>query len=40
MAIPWALGSWSLYRALIVPLGKLLEHFELRVLDVVTSEVE
>ena len=40
LAIPWALGSWSLYRALIVPLGKLLEHFELRVLDVVTSEVE
>lgn len=40
LAIPWALASWSLYRALIVPLGKLLEHFELRVLDVVTSEVE
>lgn len=40
LAIPWALGSWCLYRLLILPLGKLLEHFELRILDVVTSEVE
>jgi len=40
LSIPWAFGSWSLYRALILPMGRLLEHFELKVLEVVTSEVE
>ena len=40
LGIPWAFGSWCLYRALIVPLGKLLQHFQLSILEVVTSEVE
>lgn len=40
LSIPWAFGSWSLYRALILPMGRLLERFELKVLEVVTSEVE